>query len=259
MKELSIDELYTCVYNEPNNIVRKLDFYLRILGSNFFVVLENSDFEEDLRPSIFDTQEGKFLLCFESIEKLTNFITKETAHAVLSFKEIIELIKNKKIGIALNVGDHSGVLLDLEAVDWIQQVISTGPSEELNSIPIEFEFPNQADKNLFDNLKITLKTVSGMTKKVVLAHAHYKDLSFSCFIGFIDTPRLFHELIRERVLDTVKLDKSNSVFVDVAFLSSSMELASKLLANGLTVQFPKVQRENKNGPVQSNTGVPKLR
>jgi len=63
------------------------------------------------------------LLCYESNEKLTNFITQEVAHVLLSFKKIIALIKNKKIGIALNIGDNSGVLLDLEAVELIWQVI----------------------------------------------------------------------------------------------------------------------------------------
>jgi len=59
------------------------------------------------------------LLCYESNEKLTNFITQEAAHALLSFKKIITLIKNRQIGIALNIGDNSGVLLDLEAVEWL--------------------------------------------------------------------------------------------------------------------------------------------
>ena len=57
------------------------------------------------------------MLCYESNEKLTNFITQEVAHVLLSFKKIIALIKNKKIGIALNIGGNSGILLDLEAVE----------------------------------------------------------------------------------------------------------------------------------------------
>ena len=259
MKELSIDELYSYLYSEPSNINRKLEFYQRILGNDFLVVLENSDFEEDLRPCIFDTQEGRFLLCFENNEKLTNFVTQETTHALLSFKEIIKLIKNKKIGIALNIGDHSGVLLDLKAVGWIDQVISTGPAEELSSIPIKFEFPNLVDDCLFDNLQIVVKKLSGMAKKVILARAHYEDLSVSYFLGFIDSPQLFHALIREGVLDIVKLDKSDNTFVDVAFLSSSTELASQLVANGLRIRLPKTQTYNKNVPPKSNTVVPKLR
>ena len=80
------------------------------------------------------------MLCYESNEKLTNFITQEAAHALLSFKKIIALIKNKKIGIALNIGDNSGVLLDLEAVEWLWKVVLSNPSEELSSIPTEFKF-----------------------------------------------------------------------------------------------------------------------
>ena len=57
------------------------------------------------------------MLCYESNEKLTNFLTQEAAHALLSFTKIITLIKNKKIGIALNIGGNSGILLDLEAVE----------------------------------------------------------------------------------------------------------------------------------------------
>ena len=259
MKEISIDELYSHLYSEPSNVNRKLEFYQRILGNDFLVVLENSEFGEDLRPCIFDTQQGKFLLCFENNEKLTNFITQETTHALLSFKEIIKLIKNKKIGIALNPGDQSGVLLDLESVGWIDQVISTGPAEELSSIPIKFEFPNLVDECLFDNLQIAVQKLSGMTKKVVLARAHYKDFSVSYFLGFIDSPQLFHELIREGVLDIVKLDKSDNIFVDVAFLSSSTELASQLVANGLRIKLPKVQKNNKNQRPKSNNVVPKLK
>ena len=80
--------------------------------------------------------------------------------------------------------------------------------------------------------------MSGMTNRVVLPQAHYKDLREGFFLSFIDTPQLFHRLIRERVLDTVKLDKSNSIFVDVAFLSSSTELATQLSKKGLNVKFP---------------------
>ena len=96
---------------------KKLEFYQRILGNEFLIILESNDFEGDLTPRTFDTQEGKFLLCYESNEKLTNFLTQEAAHALLSFTKIITLIKNKKIGIALNIGGNSGILLDLEAVE----------------------------------------------------------------------------------------------------------------------------------------------
>ena len=221
MRELSIDELYSCVHNEPNNTERKLEFYRRIFGNDFLVVLQNSDFDDDFRPKIFDTQEGKFLLCFENNQKLTNFITQETAHVLLSFKEIIELIKNKKIGIALNIGNHSGILLDLKAVDWIEQVISAGQVEELRSVPIEFEFPTLGNEFLLSNLKIVLETMSGMTKKAILAQAHYKDLNVCLFLGFIDSPQLFHKFIKERLLDVLTLHKSDRIFLDVAFLSSS--------------------------------------
>jgi len=80
--------------------------------------------------------------------------------------------------------------------------------------------------------------MSGIANRVVLAQAHYKDLREGFFLGFIDTPQLFHELIRERVLDIVKLDKSDSIFVDVAFLSSSTELTTQLSKKGLNVKFP---------------------
>ena len=94
----------------------------------------------------------------------------------MSFKKIITLIKNKKIGIALNIGGNSGILLDLEAVEWLSQVILSNPAEELGSIPIEFKFPNLVDEFLLSNLKIALETMSGIANRVVLAQAHYKDL-----------------------------------------------------------------------------------
>ena len=199
------------------------------------------------------------MLCYESNEKLTNFITQEAAHALLSFKKIITLIKNRQIGIALNIGDNSGVLLDLEAVEWLWKVILSNPAEELGSIPTEFKFPNLVDEFLLSNLKIALETMSGMANRVVLAKAHYKDLTEGFFLGFIDTPQLFHQLIRERVLDIVKLDKSDSIFVDVAFLSSSTELATQLSKKGLNVNFPWLRLGNKNVFPKTITGVPRLR
>ena len=130
---------------------------------------------------------------------------------------------------------------------------------ELSSIPTEFKFPNLVDETLLSNLKIALETMSGMAKRVVLAQAHYKDLSVSFFLGFIDTPQLFHELIRERVLDIVKLDKSDSIFLDVAFLSSSTELATQLSKKGLNVKFPRLRLSAKKVLPKNNTGVPRLR
>ena len=96
--------------------------------------------------------------------------------------------------------------------------------------------------------------MSGIANRVVLAQAHYKDLREGFFLGFIDMPQLFHELIRERVLDIVKLDKSDSVFVDVAFLSSSTELAAQLSKKGLNVKFPRLRLGNKNVLPKTNTG-----
>ena len=100
------------------------------------------------------------MLCYDSNEKLTNFVTQEVGHALLSFKKIITLIKNKKIGIVLNIGGNSGVFLDLEAVEWLWQVILSNPAEELGSIPTEFKFPNLVDESLLRNLKIALETMS---------------------------------------------------------------------------------------------------
>ena len=71
MKKCSIEELYWHFHTETNNIEKKLEFYQWILGNEFLVILESSEFEGDLTPRIFDTQEGKFLLCYESNEKLT--------------------------------------------------------------------------------------------------------------------------------------------------------------------------------------------
>ena len=157
------------VHSGPNNTDRKLQFYRRILESDLLVVLQNSDFAEDRRPSIFDTQEENFLLCFDSKEKLTNFITHETAHVLLPFKEILELIKSKKIGIALNIDNHSGILLDSKTVEWKEQVLSAGQVEELRSISVEFEFPTLVNDFLLSNLKIVLETMVGMARRVVLA------------------------------------------------------------------------------------------
>ena len=168
------------------------------------------------------------------------------------------MIKKEEIGVALNLGDCSGALLDLKAVEWIEQIMSAGLAEELSSAPIEFGFPNLVDGSLFYNLKVALAPLSLMSKKVVLAQARYVDLSVSYYLGFIDSPKFFHEPIKERVLDTVNLYKSKTIFIDVAFLSSSHQLAACPSKNGLTVVFPELKSVNETDPFQSTSGVPKL-
>ena len=62
-------------------------------------------------------------------------------------------------------------------VNWVEKVISRGPSEELNSISIEFEFPNQVELYIIYNLKIAFEAMSGMNKNVVLEKVYYIDSS----------------------------------------------------------------------------------
>jgi len=259
MNKSVIDDLHSAMEQNPSSGESRLDFYLSMVSHDFLIVLEDDNFSNELKPRVFELEQGNFVLCFDDHEKLSTFFNKEITYVIISFKTIIDFLREKKVGIAINLGKPSGVLLDLAAIKWMDQILFDTEEQELTAMPIKIEFPHLIDEKFLLNLKRIIPKIAGFVTKIVLAKAYYGSLNSSYILAFINSPKLFRAEIKDKVSDTIKLNSVNDLAVDITFLDSSTKLANELCLHGMEIEIPALEKKMENHAINLKKEVPKLR
>ena len=125
----------------PDNNAARLQFYERLVDSEMFLLLQSEPSGDQVKPEIFDTDDGRFTLVFDREDRLTSFTGAAAPYAALSGRDIVTMLAGQDVGIGLNLGvAPSSFLLPADALSWLNDTLAARPSE-IAAMPREVRAP----------------------------------------------------------------------------------------------------------------------
>lgn len=220
-----------------NTDAARLRFFERMVDAELFLALEGEVAGETVKPLIFDTTEGKFVLGFDSEARLAEFTETVTPFVALSGRNILTMIAGSELGLALNPDAVSETLLPPDMVDWLLTSLDADVSETEAKIT-ELNAPIGLPEELVSALDTKLSAMIGLARAAYLAVATYADGSKGHVLAFVDAPVGAEGSVSTAISETLAFSGLDAAMLDLAFLEGADPLVTKLASVGLRFDLP---------------------
>ena len=123
-----LDVAYRAQEADPDPVLR-LRFHERVLDAELLLLLAEAAVGDRLRPVIFELAEGRFALAFDRDDRLAAFVGAPAPFVALAGRRLVALLAGQGVGIGLNLGASSAMLLPAASVEWMAGMAGEGPLE----------------------------------------------------------------------------------------------------------------------------------
>lgn len=166
-----LDQAYAAMIANPEDDTARLSYYERLADGELVLLVEEEAREGAVTPRLFPLEDGPFVLAFDSEDKLAAFSGSVNAYAALPGRVIAQQLAGQGIGLGVNLGADSAMLLPPEAVDWLATTLDHAP-EQMEAMPESFHAP-QVPERLLGALDQKLSRAGGLADHALLAGVAY--------------------------------------------------------------------------------------
>lgn len=166
-----LDRAYAAMIATPDDDAARLTYYERLADGELVLLVEEEAKEGRVSPRLFPLEDGPFVLAFDSEEKLAAFSGGVQDYAALPGRVIAQQLAGQGVGLGVNLGADSAMLLPPEAVDWLAGTLEHSP-EETEAVPESFHAPQVPDR-LLKALDQKLGMAAGLASHALLAGVTY--------------------------------------------------------------------------------------
>ncbi|MBD3804369.1 MAG: SseB family protein [Thioclava sp.] len=262
------DRAHAAMEAEPENEAKRLAVYDRLADAELFLLLEEEPEDENIRPQVFSTEEGEFVLVFDTEERLGEFSDEPQPYAALPGRVIAQHLVGENIGLGINLGvAESAMLLPPEALDWLTETLSHSPSEAQGR-PVAFTAPGLSPAMLgllLPAFEAKLDQLAGIAQAAVLGGVTYEDGHRGHVLAVIGAHEHFMPGIAKAMGEALTFSGLDAGELDVTFLDPEDPAAQLLLEKGLVLHVPEPVEEEVQeiipgaAPGMDPTKPPKLR
>ncbi len=230
-----LDQTYAAMEAEADNDVARLRFFESLAAAELFLLLEGDGSET---PRLFDTADGRFVLAFDTEDRLTAFSEGPAAYAALSGHAVARMIGTENVGIGLNLGvAPSSFLIPADAVAWLDQTLQGGP-DTVTATPHSVAPPGALPEALLTSLDARLASAEGLARSAFLVSVTYDDGRHGHLLTFIDAKDEARPALARAISDAMAFSNIDAGELDVTFLAASDPAAAKLAKVGLRFDLP---------------------
>lgn len=215
--ETELDHAYAAMTREPEDHAASLAYYHRLADAELCVLLESDAEGEVLKPAVFDLAEGRFVLAFDSDERLAGFSDKALPFVALPGRVIVAELAGQGIGVGINLGvSESAFLMPSGAVDWLAEALSAAPREGM-ALPVTFAPAESAE--IAGRLEEKLKGLGQLAHAAWLASAHHADGRTAFAIIFENARPETEAALAKAAGEVIQFSGRDPSGVDVLFLT----------------------------------------
>jgi hypothetical protein len=256
MTETPIDAAFRAQEADPGDPALRLRLHERVLDAELVLVLARSPGER-LEPEVLELEAGRFVLAFDRDERLAAFLESPAPFAALSGRRLAALLAGQGIGVALNLGAPSGMLLPPEAVDWMAAIGAEAPAEAAARVR-EVAAPD-APPALVAALGAKLAAMAEVVAEAYLIAAHFEDGARSgLLLALVGVPEDARTGVAAAIAEAVRLSGGGELELDVTFLARGAPRLEAIARAGLRFELPRPERA-RVGPGMDPERPPKLR
>ena len=229
-----IDEAFA-VMNLSDSDAGRLRFYEAILESELFLLLDQSSDGQTAKPRTFDTSEGQFALGFDTELRLAEFAGDHSEFLALSGRNLVTLLGDTGLGLALNFGAPSEQILPIEVVEWLAREHAL--PEEVEARPEEI-LPPSLPSEAIAVIDRKLAGMQGYAEHAYLADARYDGGNIASLLAFVDVEGGSEQAIASAIAEALHFSGFEAISIDVIFLTASDPIAAVFAKHGLRFDLP---------------------
>ncbi|MEM1373858.1 MAG: SseB family protein [Pseudomonadota bacterium] len=261
MTELTpIDAAFATMDASDDNADR-LRFYERVADAELFVLLEKEPEEEDVRPLLFELEEGPYVLAFDRADRLSAFAEGAAPYVAMSGRILAGMLAERGLGLGLNLDvAPSAYLLPTEALQWLADTLSQGPRDENLRIR-ELSAPGALPEMLLTALDAKLALMGAAADAAFLARARYEDDTMGHVLAFVDPAPGAETALSQAASEALVFSGLDAGQLDVTFVRATDAVSAQLARVALRFDLPQPQdvREERPPPGSDPDNPPKLR
>ena len=256
-----LDTAHAAMEAAPEDAAARLRFYERLADSELFLALDGAPGGDQIAPRIFPVEDQRFVLVFDREERLADFAEGSAPYAVLSGRGLAAMLAGQGIGLAVNPGALSSILIPADAVDWLAATLSEAP-EEVEERPEEITAPTGLPEVLLAALDTKLATARGLARFAYLCGVSYAGGRRSHLLAFVDPVPGAEPALARAAGEALTFSGVAAGMMDVGFFRASDPVAAKLARAGLRFDLPKPERSGRtpgSAPGMDPESPPRLR
>jgi hypothetical protein len=233
-----LDHAHAAMEVDPEADAPRLRFYDRLAEAELFLMLAREAEGDQAEPELFDLGDARFVLVFDTEDRLGDFAGRVVPYAALSGRSIVGMLAGQGIGIALNPEvAPSSILLPSEAVDWLAETVAQGPSET-EARPEELRAPGALPDGLLEAIDAKLRTATGLARRGYLAEVVYDTGVRGHLIGFTGAVPGAESALARAIQEALVFSGLEAAALDVVFLRDSDPVTAQLARVGLRFDLP---------------------
>ncbi len=261
-EETPLDRAHAAMEAAPQDDAARLRFFERLADVELFLLLSKEAAEDKIAPEVFDLSDHRFVLVFDTEERLSQFVGKPAPYAALSGRIIASMLGDQGIGLAVNLEvAPSSILIPPEALGWLTETLTHAP-DEIAARAESFEPPKGLPEVLLTALDQKLSTAAGLAKSAYLVGVTYDSGGKGHLLGVVDALDAAQGALAKAVSEALTFSGIEAGALDVAFFASSDPVAAQLARVGLRFDLPELEQPRAYTPVMPGSdpdNPPKLR
>ncbi len=234
-----LDIAHSAMEAAPDDGALSLKYYERLADAELFLMLEEEARDDSARPLVFETAEGRFALVFDREERLAEFVTAPTPFVAMSGRRIAGILAGEGIGLGVNLGAPSSMLLEPHAVDWLHSALGA-KSVQVEARAVEFLPPAGLPEALIEAFDTKLANMSGVVAAAYLAAVRYDDGRRGHIMALIDVPEAARAGVADAFAEALQFSGIEAGELDVAFLEPDDPRLDALVKTGLGFEIPEL-------------------
>lgn len=252
------DRAHAAMQADPENEALRLAVYDRLADAELFLLLEEEPVGADIRPQVFETEEGSFVLAFDTEDRMAEFSENVMPYAALPGRVIAQSLAGEDVGLGVNLGvAESVMLLPPEAMEWLTDTLTHAPVAAQGR-PVAFSAPALPPAILgllLPAFEAKFDQISGMASHALLGGVTYEDGHKGHVLALLGTPESARAAIAKSMGEALTFSGLDAGELDVTFLDEASTAAQTLLQKALILRLPEPQVEDPQSEPRVGPGM----
>lgn len=234
----------------------RVTFYGQFASAELFLLLEAEPEGDDIKPLLFQTEQGQFVLAFDTDERLSDFNEGPAPYAAVSGRTLVQMLDGQPIGVGLNLWENpSTFLMPAGTLAWLNDTLA-GQPEEIEDTPDEITAPKGLPEVLITAIDTRLAAAEGLARMAYLAGVTYKGGRPGHLLAFIDAAEGSHQALAATIREALIFSGLEAGVLDVTFFNASDPVSAQLARVGLQFDLPQTSKPTPPSAPGTNPSKP---
>lgn len=239
MAETELDRAHAAM--EAQDGAARLGFYHALADSELFLLLTKEPTGDDISPQTYDLEGVAHALAFDNEGRLAEFTGAAAPYAALPGRTLAAMLAGAGVGLGLNLGAPSSILLPPEALRWLSETLGQGGGTEGGARPEALIAPWDVPQAVLSALDAKLARAGALASHACLAGAQYEGGVTGHLLVFIDAASGAEGALTRAVSEALTFSGGEAGTLDVGFAETGSALAQRAERVGLRFDLPKAE------------------